>query len=177
MRLVDLLVSIAVSALLLGGVAALLHQGQQAYALGVARVEAQQGVRLALERMAAEVRDAGWSPGGTGVSAVDVAEPTQLTIQHDLDGDGVIAGAGERITYLLRDATLRRDAGGGAQPLLPGVRGLAFTYLDADRNVTSDPLAVRSVIISLSAGPTRPWGRGPQLPVVSATTEIRLRNR
>jgi hypothetical protein len=177
MRLVDLLVCIAVSGLLFGGIAALLHQGQQAYALGAARVEAQQGVRLALERMAAEIRGAGWSANGAAFSALGVAEPTRLTIQHDLDGDGVIAGIGERITYVLRDTTLRRDAGGGAQPLLPGVRTLAFVYLDADRAVTRDPAAVRSVIISLSAGPTRPWGRGPQLPVASATIEVRIRNR
>jgi hypothetical protein len=155
----------------------LLHQGQQAYALGAARVEAQQGVRLALERMAAEIRTAGWSPNGVAFGALAVAEPTWLTIQHDLDGDGVITGAGERITYLLRDTTLRRDAGGGAQPVLPGVRALAFVYLDADRNVTSDPLAVRSVIISLSAGPTRQRGPGPSLPVAMAMTEARIRNR
>jgi hypothetical protein len=177
MRLVDLLLCIAVSGLLLGGVGALLYQGQQAYAFGAARVEAQQGVRLVLERLAAEIRTAGWSPSGAAFSALGVAEPTRLTIQQDLDGDGVIAGVGEQITYLLRDTTLRRDAGGGAQPVLPGVRALAFLYLDAARNVTSDPAAVRSVVVSLSAGPTRPWGRGPELPVASAMTEAHIRNR
>ena len=114
MQLSELLVYVAVSGVLLGGTALLLQQGQRAYAIGAARVEVQQGVRLALERMTAEIRGAGFAPNGGTFAAIAIAEPTRLVIQHDLNGDGVIRGAGETITYLLRGTTLRRDAGGGA---------------------------------------------------------------
>ncbi len=176
MSLAELLASVAVSGLLLGGTFLLLQQGQQAYSIGAARVEAQQSVRLAVERMAGEIRGAGFAPAGVTFAAIAVAEPTRLTIQHDLNGDGVIAGNGERITYLLRGTTLRRDAGGGAQPLVDGVHHLRFTYLDAERQPTTIPDAVRTVVISISAGSNRAWSQAT--PVVSAvSTEARLRNR
>jgi hypothetical protein len=161
---------------LLGGVALLLHHGQQVYLVGAARVEAQQGLRLALERLAAEVRGAGFARGPAAFSAIGVAEPTRLTIQHDLNGDGVIRGAGETITYLLRGTTLRRDAGGGAQPVLDHVRHLRFAYLDGDRRPTTSPEAVRSVSITLAVGPATAVG-GMAPPWATAATEVRVRNR
>jgi type II secretory pathway component PulJ len=176
MHLVDLIVSIALSGLLLAGTFLLLRQGQQAYAIGAARVEVQQGVRLALERMAAEIRGAGFGSGGAPFAAIAVAEPARVTIQQDLNGDGVVSGRGETITYLLRGSTLRRDAGGGAQPLLDGVRELRLTYLDGGRRETTVPEAVRSIVISIAAEPAR--ARLPTFPVVAtAITEVRLRNR
>lgn len=177
MRLMDLLVYVAVAGLLLGGTFLLLHEGQRAYAIGVARVEVQQSTRLAVERMTVEIRGAGLSPKGMPFAAIGVAEPTRVTIQHDLDGDGAIGGSGERITYLLRGTTLRRDAGGGAQPVIDGVRSLQLTYLDADRRPTTVPDAVRTVVISISAGPTHAWSLAAAGVVARVTTEVRLRNR
>ncbi|MBI3630545.1 MAG: hypothetical protein HY217_13425 [Candidatus Rokubacteria bacterium] len=176
-QLGDLLVSIAVTGLVLGGACLLLQQGEQAYAIGAARVETQQGVRLALERLAAEIRGAGYTPGSAAFPALGVAEPTRLTIQHDLDGDGAIDRRGEQITWLLRGSTLRRDAGGGAQPVLEGVRVLRFTYLDAAGQFTTSPEAVRSVVISLAA--VSRYARAPAASRVTTTvtTEVRLRNR
>lgn len=177
MRLGDLLVAMALSGVVLGGTYLLLEQGQQAYAIGAARVEVQQGVRLALERMAVEIRGAGLGPAGASFPAIAVAEPARLVIQHDLDGDGRVAARGERITYLLRGTTLRRDAGGGAQPLLGGVSQLRFTYFDAGRQETAVPAAVRAVAISIVAAPPRPVLRRPFPVVVAVSTEVRLRNR
>jgi len=178
MNLAEILVALAVSGLLFGGTALLLEQGQQAHAVGQARVEIQQGTRLALERLAAEIRGAGFATGPVPIPPIAVATPTRLTIQHDLDGDGVASSRGERITYLLRGTTLRRDAGGGAQPMLDGVKALSFTYLDAERRETAAADEVRSVVVSLTVAPARarwlPWVS----PVVAeATIEARLRNR
>ena len=177
MQLSELLVYVAVSGVLLGGTALLLQQGQRAYAIGAARVEVQQGVRLALERMTAEIRGAGFAPNGGTFAAIAIAEPTRLVIQHDLNGDGVIRGAGETITYLLRGTTLRRDAGGGAQPLLNGVSELHFTYLDVARRPPATPDAIRSIVISIAATPTHAPGPANLGVVGKATTEVRLRNR
>ncbi len=177
MTLTDLLVCVAVSGLLLSATFMVLQQGQGAYAVGVARVDAQQSVRLAMERMAIEIRGAGSSPAAAAFSAIALAEPTRIVLQHDVDGNGVIAGPGETITYLLQDTTLRRDAGGGAQPVVNNVRQLRFTYRDARRNETTEPDLVRSVEVRLSAGPghsLRP--RGPEV-LAHAMTEVRLRNR
>src|SRR5207249_81338 len=81
---------------------------------------------VALARLAAEIRGAG--RGGQGFAAVAVAAPEQIVLQQDLDGDGVIAARGERVTWRLDGAILRREAGGGAQPIINGVRALTLTY-------------------------------------------------
>ncbi len=176
-HLTDLLVYIAVAGLLLGGTFLLFQQGQQVYAIGAARVEAQQGVRFALERMSAEIRGAGQGQAAVAFPAIAIAEPTRLAIQHDLNGDGAISGNGETITWLLRGTTLRRDAGGGAQPVLNGVLDLQFTYLDGLRRGTATPDQVRSVVIAITAGPARALAPTPFAIVATATTEVRLRNR
>ncbi len=88
-----------------------------------------------------------------------------------------MAANGERVTYLLRGTTLRRDAGGGAQPVLNGVTVLRFTYLDAARQPTEAPDSVRSVIVEIAARPTRLDTWFARSVVATATTEVRLRNR
>jgi type II secretory pathway component PulJ len=177
MTLSELLVGVAVSGVVLSGTFLVLHHGSGAHAFGAARVDAQQGVRLAMERMAVEIRGAGWSPVAAAFSAIVIAEPTRIAIQHDLDGNGVIAGAGETVTYLLRETTLRRDAGGGAQPVLNDVRQLRFTYRDAQGRETATPDLVRSVEIALSAGPGHSVRSRAADVVAHALTEVRLRNR
>ena len=72
---------------------------------------------------------------------------------------------------------MRRDTGGGGQPVINGVRALAFAYFDDAGAPTADPAAVRTVRITLStrADHSRSIftaGLGPTL-----TTEVRLRNR
>jgi type II secretory pathway component PulJ len=177
MTLTDLLVCVTVSGLLLSATFVVLQQGQGAYAAGVARVDAQQSVRLAMERMAIEIRGAGSSPVAAAFSAIALAEPTRIVLQHDVDGNGVIAGPGETITYRLQDTTLRRDAGGGAQPVVNNVRQLRFTYRDARGHETTTADLVRSVEISLSAGPGHTNRPVPANVVAHAVTEVRLRNR
>lgn len=175
--LADLLVSIAVLGLLLGVTAVVLQHGQESYFVGAARVEVQQGVRAALERMAAEIREAGTASTSVAFDAIVLAEPARVTIQHDLDGDGVIGANGEQITYVLAGSTLRRDAGGGAQPVLDGVTHLRLTYLDRSRQPATAPGTVRWVGIELAAGPAT-GGRPLPFPVgAHASTEVRLRNR
>ncbi len=163
--------------MILAATFSLLEQGQRAYTIGAARVETQQGVRLALERMAVEIRGAGYARAAANFPALGVAEPSRIVIQHDLDGDGAVAANGERVTYLLRGTTLRRDAGGGAQPVLNGVTVLRFTYLDAARQPTEAPDSVRSVIVEIAARPTRLDTWFARSVVATATTEVRLRNR
>ena len=47
---------------------------------------------------------------------------------------------------------LRRDAGGGAQPIIDGVRRLELTYFDGAGIPTTDPAQVTAVRIRLEAG-------------------------
>jgi type II secretory pathway component PulJ len=176
MSLADLLVALALVGMVLGGTLTLLRDGQQAAAAGAARVEAQQSARLALERLAREIRQAGAGLPASAGPALSVAEPSRLVIHADLDGDGEIAGRAETITWLLRDGVLRRSAGGGLQPIINGVRDLVLTYRDAHGEPATEPGAVRAVGITLTTEPAEAFGpTGRTLAVFS--TEVRLRNR
>ena len=175
--LVELLVVTAVLGLVMAGTLGLLDAGVRGYALGAARTEAQQAARVGLERMAKELRQAGYDPAGAGAPAILVAEPTRLVFQMDLNGNGVIDPTRERITYLLRaDGVLRRDAGAGAQPIVEGVRRLEFAYFDRGAAPTADPARVRAIRIRIQTGAS--WaGVLPRLsPGVLMETEVALRN-
>ena len=152
--LVDLLVALAVGGGLMASSLGLLHLGLRAWLWGSARVSAQQSARYALERMAGELREAGYDPTVAGIAPVLVAEPTRLVFQRDLNGNGVVDPTRERVTYLLRpgEHILRRDAGGGAQPVIEEVRELRLSYLDRAGAPTTDPAAVTAVRIRLEVG-------------------------
>ena len=152
--LVEVLVATAVMGLLMSATLSLLQSGLAAWGWGAGRVEAQQAVRAALERMARELRDAGYDPTGAGIEAVLVAEPTRIVFQRDLNGNGLIDPTRERVTYLLRpgETTLRRAGGGGAQPLAESVRRFALSYFDSAGAPTADPVRIASVRIEIEAG-------------------------
>lgn len=176
MTLAELLVSTAAAGLVLAGAVSVLETGQRLHAVGAAHVETQQAARAALDRLARDLRGAGRGPGA-GFDAVVEAGSGQVTLQQDLDGDGVIGALGERITWRLVDDVLRRDAGAGAQPVVEGVRALTFRYFDAAGEPTATPGDVRSVSVELTVGP-RLADRVHAGPVVaSLATRVRLRNR
>jgi type IV pilus assembly protein PilW len=169
--LADLLVALAIGGGLLASTVTLLHLGLRAWLWGAARVEAQQSARYALERMASELREAGYDPTVAGVAPVVVAEPTRVAFQRDFNRNGVVDPTRERVTYLLRtgETILRRDAGGGAQPVINGVRAFRLTYLDRAGAETTDPDAVIAVRIRLEVG-------GAEAAVLMET-QATLRNR
>jgi type II secretory pathway pseudopilin PulG len=172
MTLTELLVTLLLIGMLAAAALGLLEQGQRAWATGAARAESQQSARVALARLVSDVRAAGF--GGQGFDAVAIAEPERLVLQQDLDGDGAIATTGERVTWRLAGSILRRDAGGGAQPVINGVRGLELRYLDERGTPTSTAHDVRSVIVTLT---TAPDGADPTSPRMMVSTRVRLRNR
>ena len=173
----ELLVALAVVAIVLTGLVSALDQTQRAYTIGSARIESQQAARVALDRLAREIRQAGAGPPSPDVPAISVAEPTRVVLHFDLNGDGVIAGTGETVTWLLRGKVLRRDAGGGAQPIINGVRDFALSYLDEDGAPTTVPAAVRTVVMSLTTEPDHAVGDPSRRGAVTMSTAVRIRNR
>jgi type IV pilus assembly protein PilW len=168
--LVEVLIATAMMTLLMAATLSILQSGLVAARWGSGRVEAQQSVRVALERMARELREAGYDPASAGLEAVIVAEPARVVFQRDLNGNGVIDPTHERVTYVLRagESTLRRDAGGGAQPIAEGVRRFTLSYFDEHGLPASDAVHIASVRIELETGKTRPEA--------TMATQVMLRN-
>jgi len=177
MSLAELLVALAMVGMVLAGVFGILDQGRRLYAIGAARVESQQTARIALERLAREIRHAGEGKAGAEFPAISVAEATRVVLHFDVDGDGVIAGNGETVTWLLRGRVLRRDARGGAQPIINGVRDFALSYLDAKGAPTTVPADVRTVVITLTTEPDQVAADPSRRAAMTVSTSVRLRNR
>jgi len=170
-RLAEILVALAVLGLTLAGTLTALESGLRAYSIGAARVESQQSARVAVERLVRDIRGAGRGPGSA--AAVSVAEPGRLVLHHDLDGDGAASALGETVTWRLDGTVLRRDAGGGAQPIVRGVSGFRLDYLGADSLPTQAADRVRTVVVTL----TIETGRGIERAAATFATSVRLRNR
>ena len=121
--------------------------------------------------LARKLRSAGYDPTSAGIAPIVTAEPARVAFQWDLDGDGVVDSTRERVTFVLRpgESILRRDAGGGAQPIINGVKRFALTYFDAAGLATTDPAAVASIGIQIEVGLV-----GPS---VAMRTQAALRNR
>ena len=175
MHLADLLVAMAVFGVVSAAVLTVFQEGLRVYTVGASRAESQQSGRIALERLAGEIRAAGFGPRPATFAAISVAEPIHVVLHYDLDGDGVITGVGETVTWRLTGTTLRRDAGGGAQPVIDGVKHFALEYLDAAGRPVAIPDEVRTVVITLVTEAV--WEPADRAPVTVFTTRVRLRNR
>jgi hypothetical protein len=174
-HLADLLVAMAVFGVVSAAMSTVLQQSTCVYTVGAARAESQQSARVAVERLSGEIRTAGVGPRPAGFPAIAVAEPSRIVLHHDLDGDGLAAGPGETVTWTLVGATLRRDAGGGAQPVIDGVRGFALEYQDASGNTAPTADEVRIVVIRLVTGAA--WHLADRSITTTLSTRVRLRNR
>jgi type II secretory pathway component PulJ len=173
----DLLVSTAVLGLTLGAALTTLEQGQRAWEVGAARVEAQQSGRAALAWLAAELRTAGQGPGPRRIATLTIIEPARVVLRVDRNRDGVIAGGPEEVTWRLVGDILRRDAGGGAQPVVNAVRALRLAYFDAAGAPTAEPGAVRRISITLVTRAERALALDARGLAAVFSTDVQLRNQ
>ena len=166
--LFELLIATAILGVVMAGLLGLLTASQSAYSRGSNTIDAQQNVRVALERLAKEIREAGYhplppdtspatcppgSPGGlypTG-GATDAPcwrfypiinqSATALTLQFDWNGDGAITTVGK-----VNDPF--------ACPTGAACRGEQVTYTLAGGNLTRQEVGVDATAQTLAAGIT-----------------------
>ena len=138
----ELLVVAAVVGIVMAGLLALVLSGQQAYLYGTSQVDAQQNARVAIERLAKEIRETGYYPlpptcpsAGPGnpctpqtfvfnFDPVTAQSATALTLQYDWNADGTptvgatvldpLTGAqrGEQISWSYAAGNLSRQETG-----------------------------------------------------------------
>lgn len=116
--LTELLVAMAILALVLGGILTIQQQGQMAYVMGSNRVEVQQNARVALELMVGELRAA------TTITAA--GSPSDITFQTWHDDVNAL----ETVRYQLSGSVLNRTVGETTTPLIGGVQSFAMTYCE-----------------------------------------------
>ena len=100
--------------------------------------EAQEAARLGVQLIVADAREAGFSPSRRArPTACAAPAPERCRIARDLNGDGDVDDANERVAYQYaadRRCLLRAQGDAPPQPLLDDLDddGLAFSYLGAD---------------------------------------------
>jgi hypothetical protein len=92
---------------------------------------------LGVQLIVADAREAGFSPHGALADGVRRAAPDGFALARDLDGDGDVDDANERVSYQFaadRRVLLRALGDAPPQPLLDDLdeAGLRFSYLDED---------------------------------------------
>jgi prepilin-type N-terminal cleavage/methylation domain-containing protein len=158
--LVELLTAFAVLGLVLAAVSGIHQAAQQAYITGDRRAEVQQNARVALERIAHEVREATTVTAG-GASSITLVRP-----------------GGAVVTYAVTAGALTRND----VPLIGGVVALTFTYRNAADALLAAPVGapanIRRVDITIrtrSEDPAMVAG-GPYDVRAEVTTSARPRN-
>lgn len=180
MTVVELLVSLAIFAVISAVVIGFLTGSRRTYEDTSDRAGYQQSLRAVFSLLTREIRSAGCDPAESGVDRFPLADADALRCRMDLDGDGNTADVSpdEDITYTFQagDGELRRTTVNGDQTILRGVQAVTFSYFDGDGNPlaalplsAADRREVRFVGITIA-------GETPHGEPVTYSTRVLVRN-
>jgi type IV pilus assembly protein PilW len=171
--IVELVVGLAIGLIILGVAVKIFLVQQRAYNLQEQLSEMQQNIRSAMDMIVRETKMAGYNPTR---AAFDVIVPptkgiiydatkTKLQILADLtddedtgNPDGDTDDANEDITYTYDPTYLqiKRDTGGGGQPLAENITEFTFDYLNASGDGTSTSTDIRQIEITITGRTAKP---------------------
>ena len=180
--LVELLTTLAVSSVVVTSMYGAFVQQQRVSTQQEQVTEARQNVRLSMDAMIEEIREAGFDPGGFAGAGIQEADATHIRFTRDLNCNGSLASStpkrnvtdntSEDIAYVLNTTTqvlgrsdyLDDQLSGGTQPVASNIVGLNFCYILATNlsgPCTSNPRLsdlpnIRAVQITLTARATAP---------------------
>lgn len=159
--LAELLVVVALVGLVMAGLLGLIMSGQQAFWFGSNQVDAQQNLRVGIERMVREIREAGYDPVPPDTAPATCASPpcytfsaiaagqtaTSLMLQYNWNGSGTPT-SGSHIDAGLVNDPLRCPAGTAA------CRGEQVTYSFGGGNLTRQESGVDATPQVVASGLT-----------------------
>ena len=150
--LVELMVAMSIFLLILVGIFQVFDPSRNAYQVSERKLGVQQNARVAMDRMARQIRMAGYFPENTDAAtgndlsnSIQVATESGLAVSGDLD----MLGASQVYTFCLDATGLRRvrgAIGAGASYLCANgdlmaesVTALRFAYFDSANNPVPNP--------------------------------------
>lgn len=160
--LIELLIALAISGILMVAVYSMFQTQQDSYLAQDQVVATQQNIRAASFMLINEIRMAAYDPTGRADSRISSATVSSLSFTKDDNANMVTTDANENITFgfavaddansdgiiddlngdgIINDmASLRRDTGGGLQPLAENIESVEFNYI-MDDGTTSTAVA------------------------------------
>jgi prepilin-type N-terminal cleavage/methylation domain-containing protein len=164
--LAELLTALAVLALVLAAVVTVQRATFSAFLIGSNKSAMQQSARVALERMARELRES------TG--ALTTATATTIAFTHQ-----DLAAPNNSVTYTVVGTNLMRTEGGNpAQVFIGGVQSLTFSYFKGDGAAAVTAAEARRIDITIRTRPEDPSVRpgSAEDSRAEVSTTVRLRN-
>jgi len=180
LTLVELMVALALFALISAVVIGFLTGSRRTYDATSNRAQYQQSLRAVFSMLSRELRSAGCDPSEVGLDRLAICDDDVLHCRMDLDGDGSTLGTNpdEDIVYLYNAGLgeLQRTTATSNMTILRGLTNVQFRYFDRDgAPLGGTPLdaagraQVRFVDIDIA-------GELPSGEPVSYSTRIHLRN-
>lgn len=163
--LIEVVMALALSTLTLGAIYTIYSSQVKHQVIREDTLDMQQHARAAMGVIVHELKMAGYDPRHVNQDTsssndfVGIAyHPTQLHINTDLNGNGVLADPHEAIRYSHDQATLtlRRDTGGGRQPLAEHIEAFSIQYFDHNGTPTIESKHIRQVELTIQARTPRP---------------------
>ncbi|MFC1859424.1 prepilin-type N-terminal cleavage/methylation domain-containing protein [Thermodesulfobacteriota bacterium] len=164
--LVELLVTMAISGIVMGGIYQVYNANQRTYIVQREIVEMQQNLRASIFLLGRELRMAGFDPTGEADASIVTATSGSVRFTMDTSEDEDVLDSGEDITYSLYDSgsdgdnDLGRKVGAGSnQPVALNIDALNFVYFDAGGSIlactavspVANPENIRSVQVTIVA--------------------------
>ena len=182
--LAELLVSSLVASVVLTSLVGFAAAQRRFFHRAEEHLAANQTLRLILDVLSRDLRQAGFDARGTAVEPVVAATSTTLVLQQDDDGDGIVdTSSREVITYAFEPTmgTLSRVVGRQSMPLATGLPadGFRLSYLDTagaalDPDTSgldaTDRAAIRRVRVRLLSR------AASGEPLAGVVTDVALRN-
>jgi type II secretory pathway component PulJ len=181
MTLLELLVTIAIFAIVILVVTTIMFSSTRLGARTSDRADAQGSVRQTLSLMTTEIRQAGADPSipPVGIQAIVAGDSVSLRIRADLNGNGVIQTAepSEDVTYAYSGGVLTRDPGTGPARVAANLTAMEFSYYDPNNvRLAMLPLSIADAASVRSVGIRLTVEEGDSQPI-TLESRITLRNR
>jgi len=182
--LAECLITIAIATIVLASLAGSFRVQQKTYSVQTQLTEMTENARAVMDTIAREIRSAGYNPArATTFNGVPYnANTAVLDLYQDLDGNGTISGANERITYTYssanKEVTRNGNDGGGAVSFLNNVTAFSVAYFDRAGAATTTTANIRAVRISLTVrtsqiDPTWPHDGGYRFTSLNETVSVK----
>lgn len=155
--LVELLVAMALGLLVLTGLSSTFLMQNKTYDVQQQINESMQTTRAALDMIGREVRMAGYDPARAGFDGITY-DTTKLRIRADLNGDGDVDDANEKIWYQYYPSSkeIYREESNVGRQFATNVTAFTFEFLDAGGAATTTSADIRQVRLTITTQTEKP---------------------
>lgn len=181
--LIEVVIALALSMVTVGAIYTIYVNQLKSQVVREDKLDMQQHARAAMDLIVQDLKMAGYDPRQVNHDKSQVNDfdgiiyhPTQLVVKADLNGNGTPTDSNESIRFSHDQVTfmLRRDTGGGRQPLAEHIEDFSVKYLDHAGRPTTDSTQIRQIELKIKARTENP---DPQYPLNGGYRTVTLQSR